>query len=137
MSWSVDERATAGYNCELFKGGVKVGESQTVNAGAVTFTGLDAETAYVVKVNAIAVKGAKSYAASQVATLKVTTKAAGSAAAKTYTLTFGKEFSDPKVNGYTDTWDATRDGFTWTIANWNNYNAYVGTDPKIQPIGPI
>lgn len=55
VSWSVDERATAGYNCELFKGGVKVGESQTVNADAVTFTGLDAETAYVVKVNAIAV----------------------------------------------------------------------------------
>lgn len=80
VSWSVDERATAGYNCELFKGGVKVGESKTVNAGAVTFTGLDAETAYVVKVNAIAVEGAKSYAASQVATLKVTTKAASATA---------------------------------------------------------
>lgn len=83
VSWSVDERATAGYNCELFKGGVKVGESQTVNAGAVTFTGLDAETAYVVKVNAIAVEGAKAYAASPVATLDVATKAAGSAAGPT------------------------------------------------------
>ena len=83
VSWSVDESATAGYNCELFKGGVKVGESKTVNAGAVTFTGLDAETAYVVKVNAIAVEGAKSYAASQVATLDITTKAAGSAAGPT------------------------------------------------------
>lgn len=83
VSWSVDERATAGYNCELFKGVVKVGESQTVNAGAVTFTGLDAETAYVVKVNAIAVEGAKAYAASSVATLDVTTKAAGSAAGPT------------------------------------------------------
>lgn len=130
VSWSVDERATAGYNCELFKGGVKVGESQTVNAGAVTFTGLDAETAYVVKVNAIAVEGAKAYAASSVATLDVTTKAAGSVAAKTYTLTFGKEFSDPEVTGYTDTWDATRDDFTWTMANWNNNKAYVGTDPN-------
>ena len=80
VSWSVDERATAGYNCELFKGGVKVGESQTVNAGAVTFTGLDAETAYVVKVNAVAVKGTKAYAASPVAILKVTTKAATTAA---------------------------------------------------------
>lgn len=76
VSWSVDERATAGYNCELFKGEVKVGESQIVKAGAVTFTGLDAETAYVVKVNAIAVEGAKAYAASPVATLDVTTKAA-------------------------------------------------------------
>lgn len=80
VSWSVDERATAGYNCELFKVGVKVGESQTVNAGAVTFTGLDAETAYVVKVNAIAVEGAKAYAASSVATLDVTTKAASATA---------------------------------------------------------
>lgn len=80
VSWSVDERATAGYNCELFKDGVKVGESQTVNAGAVTFTGLDAETAYVVKVNAIAVEGAKSYAASSVATLGVATKAASTTA---------------------------------------------------------
>ena len=80
VSWSVDERATAGYNCELFKGGVKVGESQTVNAGTVTFTGLDAETAYVVKVNAIAVEGAKAYAASSVATLDVRTKAASATA---------------------------------------------------------
>lgn len=80
VSWSVDERATAGYNCELFKGDVKIGESKTVNAGAVTFTGLDAETEYVVKVNAIAVEGAKAYAASSVATLDVTTKAASATA---------------------------------------------------------
>lgn len=76
MSWTVDERATAGYNCELFKGEVKVGAGQIVNAGTVTFTGLDAETAYVVKVNAVAVEGTKAYAASPVATLEVTTKAA-------------------------------------------------------------
>lgn len=76
VNWTVDERATAGYNCELLKGEVKVGESQIVNAGTVTFTGLDAETAYVVKVNAVAVEGTKAYAASPVATLEVTTKAA-------------------------------------------------------------
>ena len=76
VSWIVDERATAGYNCELFKGEVKVGGGQIVNAGTVTFTGLDAETAYVVKVNAVAVEGTKAYAASPVATLEVTTKAA-------------------------------------------------------------
>lgn len=80
VSWTVDERATAGYNCELFKGGVKVGEGQIVKVGTVTFTGLDAETAYVVKVNAIAVEGAKAYAASPVATLEVTTKAASATA---------------------------------------------------------
>ena len=76
VSWTVDERATAGYNCELFKGEVMVGAGQIVNAGTVTFTGLDAETAYVVKVNAVAVEGTKAYAASPVATLEVTTKAA-------------------------------------------------------------
>ncbi len=80
VSWTVDERATAGYNCELFKGEVKVGEGQIVKVGTVTFTGLDAETAYVVKVNAIAVEGAKAYAASPVATLNVTTKAASATA---------------------------------------------------------
>lgn len=80
VSWTVDERATAGYNCELFKGEVKVGEGQIVKVGTVTFTGLDAETAYVVKVNAVAVEGTKAYAASPVATLDVTTKAASAAA---------------------------------------------------------
>lgn len=63
-------------------------------------------------------------------TYVINVRAAGSEAAKTYTLTFGKEFSDPEVKGYKDTWDATRDGFTWTMANWNNNNAYVGTDPN-------
>ena len=56
--------------------------------------------------------------------------AAGGEATKTYTLTFGKDFSDDKVNDYTSTWDASRDGFTWTMVNWNNYNAYVGPDPN-------
>ena len=83
VSWSIDERATAGYNCELFKGDVKIGESKTVNAGAVTFTGLNAETAYIVKVNAIAVEGAKAYAASSVATLTLSTKVAGNYASLT------------------------------------------------------
>lgn len=124
VSWSVDERATAGYNCELFKGDVKIGESKTVNAGAVTFTGLDAETEYVVKVNAIAVEGAKAYAASPVATLDVTTKAAGSATAKTYTLTFASSYNDPNAGSYKNSWKATRDGFTWKMENWNNNNNY-------------
>lgn len=63
-------------------------------------------------------------------TYEITILAAGSEAAKTYTLTFGKEFSDSGVTGYTDTWEATRDGFTWEMANWNNNNAYVGTNPE-------
>lgn len=63
-------------------------------------------------------------------TYEINVRAAGSEAPKTYTLTFGKEFSDPEVTGYTDTWDATRDDFTWTMTNWNNNKAYVGTDPN-------
>ena len=83
VTWTADARATAGYNCEIFNGETKVGESQTVKTGSVKFTNLAAATEFVVKVNAIAVEGAKSYAASQVATLDVTTKAAGSAAGPT------------------------------------------------------
>lgn len=61
-------------------------------------------------------------------TYEINVRAAGSEAPKTYTLTFGKKFSDKPVNGYKETWDATRDGFTWTMVNWNNNNAYVGTN---------
>lgn len=63
-------------------------------------------------------------------TYEINVRAAGAETPKTYTLQFGKEFSDAKVTGYTSTWEATRDGFTWTMVNWNNNNAYVGTDPK-------
>ena len=37
------------------------------------------------------------------------------------------------MNSYTETYNATRDGFTWTLANWNNYNngwAYVKAGSK-------
>lgn len=61
-------------------------------------------------------------------TYEINVRAAGGEAPKTYTLTFGKDFSDTKVNGYTTTWDATRDGFTWVMGKWNNNNAYVGTN---------
>ena len=73
-TWTVDSRATAGYNCELYYGETKVGDSQTVSTGSVTFDGLDDGVTYTVKVNAIAVEGAKAYAASDVATIDLTTK---------------------------------------------------------------
>lgn len=48
----------------------------------------------------------------------------GGAAAKTYTLQFGTPYNsaDEKIGSYTKTWNATRDGFTWTMVNWNNNN---------------
>lgn len=73
-TWTVDSRATEGYNCELYNGEIKVGDSKTVNSGSVTFEGLDDGVTYTVKVNAKAVEGNKSYAASDVATIQLTTK---------------------------------------------------------------
>ena len=50
--------------------------------------------------------------------------AAGGETPKTYTLQFGTDYStnDEKIGSYTKSWDATRDGFTWEIGNWNNNN---------------
>lgn len=73
-TWTVDARATKGYNCELFNGETKVGESKTVTTGSVIFTGLDDGVTYTLKVNAIAVDGTKAYAASPVASIELTTK---------------------------------------------------------------
>ena len=73
-TWTVDSRATSGYKCELYNGETKVGDSQTVSTGSVTFKGLNDGITYTVKVNAIAVEGAKAYAASDVATIDLTTK---------------------------------------------------------------
>ena len=89
-TWTVDSRATAGYNCELYKGETKVGESKTVTDGSVTFDGLNDGVTYTVKVNAIAVEGAKAYAASDVATIALTTTPASKVSdvteATTYTI---------------------------------------------------
>ena len=138
VSWSVDERATAGYNCELFKGEVKVGESQTVKTGAVTFTGLDVVTAYIVKVNAIAVEGAKAYAASPVATLEVTTTNDGSlehpytAAEAVAAIDANTGLTGKYVKGVvkaTPTFDATYSSLTYDIESGEKaLNIYSGKD---------
>lgn len=78
VTWTADARATAGYNCEIFNGETKVGESQTVKTGSVKFTNLAAATEFAVKVNAIAVEGEKPYAASPIVTLTATTNNDGS-----------------------------------------------------------
>ena len=89
-TWTVDPRATAGYNCELYKGETKVGDSKTEFTGSVTFAGLDDGVTYTVKVNAIAVEGAKAYAASAVKTIDLTTTPASKVSdvteATTYTI---------------------------------------------------
>lgn len=89
-TWDIDSRATAGYNCELYNGETKVGGSKTVTTGSVTFDGLDDGVTYTVKVNAIAVEGAKAYAASAVETIDLTTtpasKVSDVTAKGTYTI---------------------------------------------------
>lgn len=55
-------------------------------------------------------------------TYEINVRAAGGEAPKTYILNFPGTDDAEKVNDYTSTYDATRDGFTWTLANWNNYN---------------
>ena len=55
-------------------------------------------------------------------TYEINVRAAGGEAPKAYILTFPGTDEAEKANDYTSTWDATRDGFTWELANWNNYN---------------
>lgn len=57
-------------------------------------------------------------------TYEINVRAAGGEASKTYTLQFGTPYNsaDKKIGSYTKTWNATRDGFTWTMVNWNNNN---------------
>lgn len=88
-TWTVDPRATAGYNCELYNSETKV-NSKTVSTGSVNFDGLNDGVTYTVKVNAIAVEGTKAYAASGVATIDLTTTPASKVSdvtkADTYTI---------------------------------------------------
>lgn len=58
----------------------------------------------------------------EIVTYEINVRAAGGEAPKAYILTFPGTDEAEKVNDYTSTWDATRDGFTWELANWNNYN---------------
>ena len=76
VTWTADSRAINGYKCEIYNGETLV-ESKDVTDNAVEFTELTAETSYTIKVQAKAVEGTKAYAASEIATLSVTTKAAG------------------------------------------------------------
>ncbi len=78
VTWTADAKAASGYKCEIYQGEALVA-TKTVTENSVEFTELTAETEYVVKVNAVAVEGEKPYAASAVASITLTTKAAGTA----------------------------------------------------------
>lgn len=75
VNMAVDARATNGCTCEIFNGETLV-ESKTIKVKYVVFSGLEGGVTYTIKVNAIAVEGEKPYAASDVASIELTTKAA-------------------------------------------------------------
>ena len=72
---AVDARATNGCTCEIYNGETLV-ENKTIKVNYVVFSGLEGGVTYTIKVNAIAVEGEKPYAASDVASIELTTKAA-------------------------------------------------------------
>lgn len=75
VNMAVDARATNGCTCEIYNGETLV-ESKTIKVKYVVFSGLEGGVTYTIKVNAIAVEGEKPYAASDVASIELTTKAA-------------------------------------------------------------
>lgn len=51
----------------------------------------------------------------------IVVKPAGSSESKVYTLTFPDDNSEKNIVGsYTETWEAQKDGFAWTISAFNN-----------------
>ena len=89
VNMTVDDRATNGCTCEIYKGEALV-ESKTIKVNYVVFSGLESGVTYTIKVNAIAVDGEKPYAASDVASIELKTKPAQHVsdvtAAGTYTI---------------------------------------------------
>ena len=74
VNMAVDARATNGCTCEIYNGETLV-ESKTIKVNYVVFSGLEGGVTYTIKVNAIAVEGEKPYAASDVASIELKTKA--------------------------------------------------------------
>lgn len=70
-------------------------------------------------VRAIAVAEGKPQSVVAELLCKVTT---GDVESVEYELLFGTEYNSAKISSYTATWTATNNGFTCTLANWNNNN---------------
>lgn len=74
VNMTVDARATNGCTCEIYNGETLV-ESKPIKQNYVVFSGLESGVTYTIKINAIAVEGEKPYAASDVASIELKTKA--------------------------------------------------------------
>ena len=125
LTWDVVNNAKS-YEVVLSAEG-KTDIVKTAESASLSVESLDYSTSYSIKVRAISSDSAKFIDSDYCATVSVTTGVkpeGGSDAPKTYTLQFGTPHNtnDDKIGSYTKTWDATRDGFTWTLVNWNNNN---------------
>lgn len=89
VNMAVDARATNGCTCEIYNGETLV-ESKPIKQNYVVFSGLESGVTYTIKINAISVEGEKPYAASDVASIELNTKAtqhvSDVTAAGTYTI---------------------------------------------------
>lgn len=89
VNMTVDARAANGCTCEIYNGETLI-ESKTIKVSYVVFSGLESGVTYTIKINAIAVDGEKPYAASDVASIELKTKAtqhvSDVTAAGTYTI---------------------------------------------------
>ena len=74
VTWTVDDRAAAGYTCEIKDAG-EYSNSTTVEEGSVTFDGLNDETEYTITVVANKVTSPLEYMASEPADITITTAA--------------------------------------------------------------
>lgn len=75
VTWTLDSRASEGYYCAIYNGEAQIAEDM-VTEGSVSFNGLSEGNEYTIKVNALAVAGEKPYEASDIAEIKISTKAA-------------------------------------------------------------
>ena len=103
---------------------VKCGSStQTVTTTSASFSGLTYSTSYNVSVVANP-SDANANTASEAGTATVTTgadpNAGGSGSANSITLDFTSVSKN--VGSYTETWEQSRNGYKWSIANFNNNN---------------
>lgn len=139
MTISITGADAAGITCKVSENADGTGEAAWLTAN---YPDQDGKLSYRAKANstnaartAYIVLSASNADGDTSLAIKVTQNGEGGAAVKTYTLQFGDPYNsaDEKIGSYTKAWDATRDGFTWEIGNWNNNNnlwSYIGAGRK-------
>lgn len=73
-------------------------------------------------VKAIAVENGKPQSAAAELLCKYQSSESDAGESVEYILLFGADYNSAKISAYDKTWTATNNGFTCTLANWNNNN---------------